>query len=64
MRQIIALAMKDLRLMPRNRGGMLFTLVWTIIVTEMFGFELGGNEKDGEKAKVRIAIVDEDKKDK
>ncbi len=63
MRQIIALAMKDLRLMPRNRGGMFFTFVWPIIVTVLFGFAFGGNDNDGEQAKVRIAIVDEDNTD-
>ena len=59
MRQIIALALKDLRLMPRNRGGMFFTFVWPVLVTVLFGIMFGG-QNDGERGKVRIAIVDND----
>ena len=59
MRQIIALALKDLRLMPRNRGGMFFTFVWPVLVTVLFGIMFGGQD-DGEQAKVKIAIVDND----
>ena len=59
MKQIIALAMKDLRLMPRNRGGMFFTFVWPILVTVLFGIMFGG-QGDGEQGKVRIATVDQD----
>ena len=62
MKQVIALAFKDLRLMPRNRGGMFFTFVWPILVTVLFGIMFGGND-DGEQGKIRIAIVDEDNTD-
>ena len=62
MKQVIALALKDLRLMPRNRGGMFFTFVWPIIVTVLFGFAFGGNN-NGEQRKVGIAVVDEDNTD-
>ena len=62
MKQIIALALKDLRLMPRNRGGMFFTFVWPILVTVLFGIMFGGNN-NGEQGKVRVAIVDEDNTD-
>jgi ABC-2 type transport system permease protein len=62
MRQVIALALKDLRLMPRNRGGMFFTFVWPILVTVLFGIMFGGNN-DGQQSKVRIAIVDDDNSD-
>jgi len=64
MRQIIALAKKDLRLMPRNKGGMFFTFAWPIVLMVLFGFAFGGNAANGgEQAKVRIAIVDEDHTD-
>ena len=59
MRKVLALALKDLRLMPRNRGGMFFTLIWPILVTVLFGIMFGG-DNNGEPGKVRIAIVDED----
>ena len=62
MGKVIALAMKDLRLMPRNRGGMFFTFVWPILVTVLFGIMFGGGN-DGEQGKIRIAVVDEDGSD-
>ena len=62
MKEILALALKDLRLMPRNRGGMFFTFVWPILVTVLFGIMFGGND-DGQQSKVRIAIVDDDHSD-
>jgi len=62
MRQIIALALKDLRLMPRNRGGLFFTFIWPILVTVLFGIMFGGND-NGEQSKIRIAIVDQDDTD-
>jgi ABC-2 type transport system permease protein len=62
MKKIIALALKDLRLMPRNKGGMFFTFVWPVLVTVLFGIMFGGNN-DGTQSKVRIAVVDEDGSD-
>ncbi len=61
MRQIIALAKKDLRLMPRNKGGMFFTFAWPIVLMVLFGFAFGGSAASGGgQAKVRVALVDED----
>ena len=62
MKEVIALALKDLRLMPRNRGGMFFTFVWPILVTVLFGIMFGG-QGDGQQGKVKVAIVDEDNTD-
>ena len=62
MSKIISLALKDLRLMPRNRGGMFFTFVWPIIVTVLFGFAFGGNNS-GTQPKPKIAVVDHDQSD-
>ena len=62
MKKILALAMKDLRLMPRNRGGMFFTFVWPVLVTVLFGIMFGGNG-NGEQGRVKIALVDEDNTD-
>ena len=62
MRQIITLALKDLRLMPRNRGGLFFTFVWPVLVTVLFGIMFGGND-DGQQGKIRIAVIDEDSSD-
>lgn len=58
MQQIIALAIKDLRLMPRNRAGMFFTFVWPLIITVMFGFAFGGG--DSAQSKPKLIVVDQD----
>lgn len=63
MRQIIALAKKDLRLMPRNKAGMFFTFAWPIVLMVLFGFAFGGRGADDPAAKVRIAVIDEDNSD-
>jgi len=63
MTKVIALALKDLRLMPRNRGGMFFTFVWPVLVTVLFGIMFGG-QGDGAQGKVRIAIIDQDNSDR
>lgn len=60
MKQIIALALKDLRLMPRNKGGMFFTFAWPIVLMVLFGFAFGGRGAGEDPGKVRIAVVDED----
>lgn len=62
MKQLIALALKDLRLMPRNKGGMFFTFGWPILMTVLFGLAFGGGG-DGEQGKVKVAVVDEDNTD-
>lgn len=59
MSKTIALALKDLRLMPRVKAGLFFTFVWPVIVTVLFGFAFGG-PPPGEESKVRVAVVDED----
>jgi ABC-2 type transport system permease protein len=64
MKRIIALALKDLRLMPRNKGGMFFTFAWPIALMVLFGFAFSGNAANaGAQNKVRIAIVDDDNSD-
>lgn len=61
MHKVIALALKDLRLMRRNKGRLFFTFVWPIIVTVMFGLAFGG--AGDAQSKVKIAVVDEDQTD-
>ena len=51
MNQVIALALKDLRLLLRNRGRIFFTFIWPIIVTVLFGLAFGGSG-NGEQGKV------------
>ena len=59
MRAILALAVKDLRLLPRIRMAFFFTFLWPVIVAVMFGFAFGG-AGDGEPAAIAVALVDED----
>ena len=62
MAKIVSLALKDLRLMSRNRGAIFFTFIWPLIMTLMFGFAFGGSG-GGEQAKPRVIVVDEDNSD-
>ncbi len=55
---ILALAMKDLRLLLRDRAGFFFTLVFPLLMAVFFGtiFSPGG----GGGSDIRLAVVDED----
>jgi ABC-2 family transporter protein len=55
---IVTLALKDLRLLRRNRAGLFFTFVWPLLVAIGFGAMLGGSTDGG--SKMRVAVVDED----
>lgn len=59
MRAILALAIKDLRVLPRVRMAFFFTLLWPVIVAVMFGFAFGG-PGDGGPSAIKVALVDED----
>jgi linearmycin/streptolysin S transport system permease protein len=61
MKPIIALALKDLRILMRNKGRIFFTFIWPIIVTVLFGLAFGGGNDP--QSKPRVAIVDEDNTD-
>ncbi len=62
MRSILALAAKDLRVLPRVRMAFFFTVVWPVIVAVMFGFAFGG-AGNGQSRAIAIALVDEDATD-
>jgi ABC-2 type transport system permease protein len=57
---IVALAMKDLRLLLRNRGALFFTLVWPLIVAILFGLAFGGDGGGG-MGRLRVVLVDLDR---
>ena len=42
MTAIVALALKDLRLLARNRAALFFALVWPLIVAILFGVVFSG----------------------
>ena len=58
MREIVAMAVKDLRLLLRDRAGFFFTLFFPLIVAVMFGSIFGGGS--GSRSAMTILIVDED----
>ena len=61
MQRIVALALKDLRILLRVKSGFFFTFVWPVIVAVLFGFVFS-EQSQGPRA-LRVAIVDEDQTD-
>ncbi len=62
MSKVIALALKDLRLLPRVKSRLFFTFVWPVIITVLFGFAFGG-QNSAEQSKPRLSVVDQDNTD-
>ncbi len=60
MRSIWALAIKDLRMMSRDRMGLFFTLAFPIIYAVLFGSIMSGATGGGGGARVTIAAADLD----
>ena len=58
MRAILALALKDLRILLRVRIGVFFTFVWPLLVAIFFGLIFSG--PDSGSSRIRIGIVDLD----
>jgi len=59
MRSILALAVKDLRILFRVRSGLFFTFVWPVIVAVLFGLVFSGQGQATSRA-LGLVIVDED----
>lgn len=62
MRTLMAMAVKDLRMLVRVRAGLFFTFVWPLVVAVMFGFVFAGNAGPA-SVTLRIVAVDEDNTD-
>jgi ABC-2 type transport system permease protein len=60
MREIVAMALKDLRILLRDRAGFFFTLVWPLLIAIFFGVIFGGNRSEQQASAIEIAVVDED----
>lgn len=60
MRQIVAMAFKDLRILLRDRAGFFFTAVWPLLIAIFFGVMFGGNRASEQASAIDIVIVDED----
>lgn len=61
MEAIVALAKKDLRLLFRDRTGLLFTFGVPILFATFFGAIFGG---DGDNSPISLALVDEDQSER
>ncbi|UCE18456.1 MAG: ABC transporter permease [Gemmatimonadota bacterium] len=59
MREIIAMAVKDLRLLLRDKAGFFFTLFFPLIIAVFFGAIFGGGG-GGTRSAIPILVVDED----
>lgn len=60
MREILAMAAKDLHLLLRDKAGFFFTLFFPLIIAVFFGAIFGGG---GGRSSISILVVDEDKTD-
>jgi ABC-2 type transport system permease protein len=60
MREIVAMAFKDLRILLRDRAGFFFTLIWPLLIAVFFGVMFGGNRASEQASAIDIAVVDED----
>jgi ABC-2 type transport system permease protein len=58
MAAVLAIALKDLKLLFRVRAAWFFTMVWPLIVAVMFGAIFGGGGSGS--ARLAIAVTDED----
>lgn len=58
LRPLLAIALKDLKLLLRNRGACFFTFAWPLGVAILFGLIFGGG---GKKGKLKLALADEDR---
>jgi len=58
MSPIVALALKDLRVLLRQPGALFFVIGWPLITAVLFGLVFGGG--GGETSKPRIAVADLD----
>ena len=59
MARIMALALKDLRILFRVRAGLFFTFVWPIVVAILFGVVFAGQSQTTPPS-LRVVLVDED----
>lgn len=62
MRQLLALATKDLQILLRRRSAWFFTLIWPVVVAVLFGFAFSGPPAGTANA-ITVAIVDDDATD-
>ena len=60
MNQVLVMAIKDLRLLFRDKLGAFFIIGFPILMGIFFGMVMGGPSSGSSRAKMKIAIVDLD----
>ena len=60
MNQVLVIAIKDLRLLFRDKLGAFFIIGFPILMGIFFGMVMGGSSSGSDRAKMKIAIVDLD----
>jgi ABC-2 type transport system permease protein len=61
MRAVLALALKDLRLLTRHRGDFFFVAAWPIVLAVLFGVIFAAPPEG--RSPLGVALVDEDGSD-
>jgi ABC-2 type transport system permease protein len=61
MREIAAMAFKDLRILLRDRMGFFFTLIWPMLIAVFFGMIFGGNRAEEQATGIHLVVVDRDR---
>src|ERR1700690_3262389 len=59
MSSILALAVKDLRLLVRVKSGLFFAFAWPLVIAILFGAVFSGSGAGGSRA-LPVALADED----
>ena len=59
MKALVSIAMKDLRLLARDKMGMIFILLFPLFLALFFGAVFGGGGSN--KGALKIAVIDNDK---
>lgn len=59
MRPLLALALKDIKILFRDRMGFFFTVIYPLVVAILFGSMFGGN-RSSKPNQIALAIADED----
>jgi hypothetical protein len=60
MKRIISMALKDLRLLSRDKAGAFFIILFPVLMGLFFGLMMGGVQGGGGTSTMKIAIVDQD----
>ena len=61
MKVVLALALKDLRLLARHRGDLFFVLAWPVVLAVLFGVIFAAPPEG--RSPLGVALVDEDGSD-